>query len=55
MMIDYSKESQTEFDILEQFLDINFKSQRYSKTIINQVVTNLIKLRLREDDERGTK
>lgn len=54
-MIDYAGISEAEFDVLESFLDSNFSSLRYSKVIIDQVVSAILKLRVTEKDERDTK
>jgi hypothetical protein len=54
-LIDLTKESHIEFNILEEFLDNNFDSHRYSKSIIDQVVNTLLKLKVAEGDENGTR
>ena len=54
-MIDLTRVSEAEFDVLESFLDSNFSSLRYSKVIIDQAVSAILKLRVTEKDERDTK
>ena len=54
-LINFSIISETEFDVLEQFLDANFSSLRYSKDALNQVVSALLKMRVTDKDERDTK
>ena len=54
-LIEFGKESDSEFDTLENFLDSNFTSLKYSQSILDNVVKTILKLKVSDKDERDNK